>query len=87
MGEIIEGALLCFWILKLMPFRAKNIANSTLNTKIAYTVFINLLYYVAKKTNRKVNVKKLLMDNVLYAFQYRDLSKEAIMILAESHLF
>jgi len=48
---------------------------------------VNLIHYVANKTNRKVNIKKALMDNLLYAFQYRDLSKEAIMALAESHLF
>jgi len=87
MGEINEGALLCFWILKLMPYQAKGIQTSLLNTKIAYIAFVNLLHYVASKTNRKVNIKKMLMDNVLYAFQYRDLSKEAIMALAESHLY
>ena len=88
MGEIIEGALLCFWILKLMPFRSKeDIQNSRLNTQIAYTIFVNLLFYVANKTGLKVNVKKMLMNNLLYAFQYRDLSKEALMALAESHLY
>ena len=87
MGEINEGALICFWILKLMPFRHEDITNSLLNTKIAYTVFVNLLKYVASKTKRHVNVKAMLMNNLLYAFQYRDLSKEAIMALVESHLY
>ena len=94
MGEINEGALICFWILKLMPFRMQAIPASLLNTKIAYIVFVNLLHYVANKTNKKegvvklnVNIKKKLMDDLLYAFQYRDLSKEAIMALAESHLY
>jgi hypothetical protein len=63
------------------------IPNALLNTKIAYTLFINMLFYEAAKTNRKVNIKSDLMNNTLYAFQYRDLSKEAIMALAESHLY
>jgi len=86
MGELNEGALLCFWILKLMPFRHKTMPNTELNVKIAYTLFKNMLFYVAAKTKRKVNIKSKLMDNTIYAFQYRDLSKEAIMALAESHL-
>jgi len=91
MGEINEGALVCFWILKLMPFRMKGISNSLLNTKIAYIAFVNLLHFIANKTKRqvklRVNIKSNLMENLLYAFQYRDLSKEAIMALVESHLY
>jgi hypothetical protein len=96
MGEINEGALVCFWILKLMPFQMKGISNALLNTKIAYIVFVNLLHYIVNKTSKEatadtpklhVNIKKKIMDDLLYAFQYRDLSKEAIMALAESHLY
>ena len=87
MGERNEGALICFWILKLMPFKHATIPNTLLNTKIAYVFFTNMLFYEAAKTNRKVNVKSELMNNVLYAFQYRDLSKEAIMALAESLMY
>jgi hypothetical protein len=87
MGELNEGALICFWILKLMPFRHATISNSTLNTKIAYTFFVRVLSFVAAETNKKVNVNKLLTDNLLYAFKYRDLSKEAIMALAEGLLY
>jgi len=99
MGEIHEGALLCFWILKLMPFRAANIATSLFNTRIAFIIFMNMLYYVSSKENQKrekegktrpktkVNVREKQMDDIMYAFQYRDLSKEAIMALADSHLY
>jgi hypothetical protein len=87
MGEINEGALICFWILKLMPFKHDTISSAVLNTKIAYTIFINMLFYVAAKTKKKVNIKSDLMTNTLYAFRYRDLSKEAIMALAESLLY
>jgi len=89
MGERNEGALICFWILKLMPFKHDTIPNSTLNVKIAYTFFMNMLYYEASnsKIKRKVNVKSDLLTNILYAFRYRDLSKEAIMAMAESLLY
>jgi len=87
MGELNEGALICFWILKLMPFKHEKISTALLNTKIAYTLFINMLFYVAQKTKKKVNIKSDLMTNTLYAFRYRDLSKEAIMALAESMLY
>jgi len=87
MGELNEGSLICFWILKLMPFKHETISTPVLNAKIAYTLFNNMLAYVAAKTDRKVNVKRDLMMNTLYAFRYRDLSKEAIMALAESLLY
>ena len=87
MGELNEGALICFWILKLMPFKHVAISNSTLNAKIAYSFLLNLLFYVASKTEKRVNVKKAVMEQILYAFKYRDLSKEAIMALMESLLY
>jgi len=89
MGERNEGALIYIWILKLMPFRHNIIPNSELNIKIVYTFFMNMLYYEAanSKVKRKVNVKSDLLTNTLYAFAYRDLSKEAIMALAESLLY
>ena len=87
MGELNEGALICFWILKLMPFKHASIPNALLNTKIAYTFFINILYYEAAKKKKRVNIKSKLIENTLYAFQYRDFSKEAIMVLAESLLY
>jgi hypothetical protein len=89
MGERNEGALICFWILKLMPFKHDSIPNTLLNAKIAYTFFLNMLFYEAAKgkVKRKVNVKSELYNNILYSFMYRDLSKEAIMALAESLLY
>jgi len=87
MGELNEGCLLCFWILKLMPFEHEKFPNITLNVKIASCLFINMLRYVAKKKGRRVNIKGDTIDYLTYAFMYRDLSKEAIMALAESLLY
>ncbi|MCL2802279.1 MAG: hypothetical protein FWD28_11045 [Treponema sp.] len=87
MGELNEGALICFWILKLIPFKHDSISTGLLNAKIAQTLFIKMLIYVAAKTNRKVNLNTELLRNTFYAFRYRDLSKEAIMALAEGLLY
>jgi hypothetical protein len=43
-----------------------------------------MLSYVAEKTNKKVNLTPSLNDDLYYSFRFRDLSKEAIMALAES---
>jgi len=87
MGELNEGSLLCFWILKLMPFEHEKFPNITINVKIASCLFINMLKYVAKKKGRRVNLKGSTIDYLTYAFMFRDLSKEAIMALAESLLY
>jgi len=56
---------------------------------MSLSIFMNMLYYEAahSKTKRKVNIKSDLLTNTLYAFKYRDLSKEAIMAIAESLLY
>ena len=84
MGELNEGALICFWILKLMPFKHKNIPANELNSKIALHLLNNILIYYAKKHNKKVNISEFLNKDLFYSFRFRDLSKEAIMALAES---
>ena len=87
MRELNEGSLLCFWILKLMPFEYEKFPNITLNVKIAACLFINMIRYVANKRGRRANIKGDTIDYLTYAFTYRDLSKEAIMALAESLLY
>jgi hypothetical protein len=87
MGELNEGSLMCFWILKLTPFTSSKIPTSTLNARIALSIFFRMLFYVAEKKNKKVNSTKQIMDDLFYAFCYRDLSKEAIMAIAESLIY
>jgi len=69
MGELNEGALICFSILKLTLFKHETISTNLLNAKIANTIFIKMLSYVASKTDRKVNINKELMKNTFYAFR------------------
>jgi len=87
MGELNEGSLMCFWILKLMPFYHKEIPANELNAKIALYLFNTMLIYYAKKTNKKANISAALNKDLYYAFRFRDLSKEAIMALADSLIY
>jgi hypothetical protein len=87
MGELNEGALMCFWILKLTPFTSSKIPTSILNARIALSIFFKMLFYVAKTKSKKVNSTKQMIDDLFYAFCYRDLSKEAIMAIAESIIY
>jgi hypothetical protein len=87
MGELNEGALLCFWILKLSPFKHRIHQNSRINAKIALSIFIRTLKIYATKTNKKINFTPKFLRNLYYAFIHRDLSKEAIMALAEGFVY
>ena len=84
MGELNEGSLMCFWIIKLTPFHLNGIPNNILNSKIALCLFMNMIHYHTQKENIKLNISENMVNDIYYAFRFRDLSKEAIMILAES---
>ncbi|MHC6203035.1 hypothetical protein ACYULU_07560 [Breznakiellaceae bacterium SP9] len=84
MGELNEGCLLCFWILKFMPFEHETIPTQVLNVKIALCLFLNMLTYVASKRNKTVNKSMEIIRQLSYTFKYRDLSKEALMMIAEA---
>jgi hypothetical protein len=87
MGELNEGCLLCFWILKFMPFKHDVLPTRILNIKIALCLFLNMLAYVAsKRTDKTVNKSEKLIRELSYAFKYRDLSKEALMMIAEAFI-
>jgi hypothetical protein len=90
LGELNEGALMCFWILKLHPFKTDpslTIPSYVLNTKIALCLFMNMVHYVARINKKRVLYNHQMMENTEYAFMFRDLSKEAIMMLAEGFIY
>jgi hypothetical protein len=86
MGELNEGALICFWILKLHPFYHPRASAESLNACLAVCVLAVVVYYVACTQGKRANFTKANIESIYYAFRYRDLSKEAIMLLAESLL-
>jgi len=87
MGELNEGALMCFWIIKLTPFHINGIANNILNAKIALCLFMNMLHYHTQKENIKLDITENIVNDIYYAFRFRDLSKEAVMLLAEGLIY
>jgi hypothetical protein len=86
MGELNEGALLCFWILKLCPFYCPGIETNILNAKIALCLFTNAIHYCARKQKKTAQIQPTTINNLYYAFRFRDISKESMMILAESFI-
>jgi hypothetical protein len=88
LNELKESSLYCFWILKLQPFAWMNDKpNYELNALIALWLFTNGLKFYAAKVRKKVNLSKNIIENLYYSFRFRDLSKEAIMDLAEIMVF
>ena len=84
MGELNEACLRCFWILKLNPFTYKDNTGDNINFVFAMGIFTRGVTGTAEKTNKKANFTKEIYNNLSHAFKYRDLSKEAIMAIAES---
>jgi hypothetical protein len=87
MNELNETSLLCFWILKLHPFFSNSVQTDILNAKIAVYLFFTAASYSANATNKHINMADRLVENIYYAFRFRDLSKEAIMAIAESMIY
>jgi hypothetical protein len=84
MGELNESALMCFWIIKLQPFFTNNIPANELNAKIALHLFSKTIFFVASKTGKQPHLTGKLLEDLYYSFRFRDISKEALMLLAES---
>ncbi|MCL2802292.1 MAG: hypothetical protein FWD28_11110 [Treponema sp.] len=84
MGELNEGALMCFWIIKLHPFSCKKLPPDILNSKIALFLFNRVLCLVAAKMQKKVNITEHIVKDIYYSFRFRDVSKESLMLLAGS---
>jgi hypothetical protein len=85
MGELNEGALFCYWILKLHPFSCLRMDSSTLNAKIALCLFVNTIYYYQRAISKKTAaIPSHYLNDVYYSFRYRDLSKEALMMMIQS---
>jgi hypothetical protein len=85
LGELNEGCLWTFWVLKFCPFRDKTGKLSSINVKIALSIFVLTVSAYAKVVSKKVAVMTPKRAEYLaHAFKYRDISKEALMAIAES---
>ena len=84
MGELNEVCLLSFWILKLYPFFDIEAPDININLLFALRLFTNTILYIANQRGHKTNISEDIVNHLIHAFTYRDLSKEAIMAIAES---
>jgi hypothetical protein len=89
MGELNEACLHCFWVLKLYPFFDAAVPDSDVNQFFALELFTNAITYTANKRSPKgqANFGPHIIGHLRHAFRFRDLSKEAMMALAESLIF
>ncbi|MDR2594764.1 MAG: hypothetical protein LBC87_08350 [Fibromonadaceae bacterium] len=87
MGELNECSLYCFWFLKLCPFHYEGAKNDEINQVLAFYIFISIVSWIAQQREKTFTLTKEKCSNLYYAFRYRDLSKEAIMALAESFVY
>jgi hypothetical protein len=55
-----------------------------LNAKIALCFLTNTVYCHVRTSGKKAAISQQLLKETCYAFKFRDLSKEAIMLLATS---
>ena len=86
MGELNEGALLCFWIAKLHPFYHPKISSNELNAKIAVCLFTNTIFFYSDRTKQERRIPDHFINDLYYSLLYRDISKESLMIIAESFI-
>jgi len=84
MGELNEFSLYCFWIIKFSPFKHQSLQNNELNAKIAIKLLLNAVRKVANKENKIIKISPETIQTIYYAFRYRDLSKEAVMVISKS---
>jgi hypothetical protein len=89
MSEWNEAALYCFWITKLQPFsdvppeKAKARQANDVNAIIAVRLLCRTVNSI-RKTNGKRELEQLNLGNLIHAFRYRDISKEAVMAIFEN---
>lgn len=91
LSEVRESALLAFWILKFKPFLVKSEDGSDNNLNIncgfaQYIILSAVSEYIHRESNgkKKFKVGKEYLNKLGYALKYWDLSKEAMMLVAET---
>jgi hypothetical protein len=85
MGELNEACLNSFWIMKFCPFHYIQDPGYNLNLVFALALFTRAVNWTAQQMgNRPPSFTTEVVTDLIHAFTYRDLSKEALMSLAKS---
>ncbi len=84
-SERNQAAILCYWILKFLPFYNRQDGRNV-NIWFAVFLFLRAVTYAGKDIEQITCLRKnqQYLKDLFYAFQYRHLSKEAIMAIAET---
>ncbi|MDR1249469.1 MAG: hypothetical protein LBK63_09230 [Treponema sp.] len=83
MSELNEIALFCFWVSKLKPFKHID-QNKPINEHLALYFFFHRIDQTARAKGQNVRITARIIQVLSYDLRYRDISKEALMTLAES---
>jgi hypothetical protein len=86
MSERNEISLYCFWILKLAPFFDRQNPDRQISARFALFLFLKMIDRIRYKINRTGDIDETRVNNLFYAFLYQDISKEAIMLAADTLL-
>lgn len=97
MNEVKQAALVAYWVLKFRPFSYHSDEHSDLVTKSELTEKYKALnerfafFYIISACRKGADIRSFqyrmpsygMVNEVIYAFKYWDLSKEAIILIAE----
>ena len=90
-NEAREAALLAYWIVKFKPFYivSDDIQDYNININCAfaaYIIFSAVSEYIDRDSNhlQKLKITSSYRDKLSYALKYWDLSKESLMLIAET---
>ena len=91
MSELKEISLLCFWLVKFKPYYIKDdvlSANESINEKFSvYLILhtIRTLLQTMKSSEASINnLPKEYIYELVYSLRFRDISKEALILLTET---
>lgn len=87
-SELKETALNSFWIIKLKPFTVLSDTSPlrpSVNEKFALNLILSQIQYLLNSKGKDFHMPdKCFIQDTLYSFKYRDLSKEAMMLFVDS---
>ena len=88
-SEYKETALYCYWILKLRPLWIEPSVKKSerINEKFALHLYISLLKKYNETFSEKDGINKKHIRELLYSFRFRDLTKEAMILMLEPYYY
>lgn len=89
-SEYKETALYCYWILKLRPLwidPKEYKSSERINEKFALHMYITLLKKYNGDFSEKDGINIRHIKELLYSFRFRDLTKEAMILMLEPYYY